>query len=169
MASTFDGQKHTYRFLSSEKTEALITRYFHHGSQKDFQSPTHWIAQLQSHQLGAVLWSCSGNKLEVWLAKSEHAHRWKCGSLNFTHIHSPPSWHHPISTVSSWIEDLSVIKFQPQFYGGCNRVNFSNASSSWKGSLVAAQTWDSQQLSEMPLRNSLLAKMQPGRKLITQR
>lgn len=37
-----------------------------------------------------------------------------------------------------------------------------------RGSLVAAQTWDSQQLSETPLRNSLLAKMQPGRKLITQ-
>lgn len=75
---------------------------------------------------------------------------------------------HPISIVSGWMEDLLVIKFQPQFYGECNGVNFSNASSSWKRSLVAAQAWDPQQLSKMPLRNSLLAKMQPGRKLITQ-
>lgn len=65
-------------------------------------------------------------------------------------------------------QDLLVIKFQPRFYGQSNRVNFSNVSNSWKRSLVAAQTWDPQQLSEETLRNSLLARMQPGRKLITQ-
>lgn len=38
MASSFDGQKHTKRFLSSVKTEALKIRYHHHGSNEDFRS-----------------------------------------------------------------------------------------------------------------------------------
>lgn len=35
--------------------------------------------------------------------------------------------------VSTGIEDRLVIKFQPQFYGECNGVNFSNAGGSREG------------------------------------
>lgn len=65
MASSFSGQKHTQRFLGSVRTESLVTRHYHHGSNKDFQSQTHPITHVSVVQLGTVLCSCSRHKLEV--------------------------------------------------------------------------------------------------------
>lgn len=135
-------------FLSSGKAKAWKIRYHHHAETKTsslLHPPKCTAIKLPAWHCSLVLlrYQIRGTTGSIWT----HTHWWKSEHWGFTFTHLPPYWPHPISTVSSWIEGLWVIKFQPQFYGECNGVNFFNASSSWKGSLVAAQTWDSQQLS----------------------
>lgn len=170
MANSLDGQRHTRRFLSSVKTEARIKTRQEPSWRvsKNFQPHGHRIAQLQTRRLGTALCPCSGDKPGVWLGPSEHTPPENAApGAPHTFILLPTGLApFPQLPVESRI--YSVIEFQPRFYGECNGVNFSNAGGSWKGSPVETQTWDSRQLSEKPLRSPLLAKMQPGRKLITQ-
>lgn len=94
--------------------------------------------QLSIHQLGLSLCSCTGNKRKV--CKKLNAQPWMEMGILTSIVHTflfLPANITPLPMVSSCIEDLLVIEFQPQFYGECNGVNFSNASSSWKESLVA--------------------------------
>lgn len=120
-------------FLAQWRQKHWKTRYQPHGSNTDFRPPLspkrrvinpsawHCALVLLRKEMG----STAGN---IWTQALME--KW----LPAFHTHSPSSpWHHPGSTVSSGTEGLSVIKFQPQFYGECNGVNFSNASSSWKG------------------------------------
>lgn len=118
-------------------------------------------------------WHCSlpllrRDKPGVWLGPSEHTPPENAAPGAPHAFILLPTGLAPFPQLPVESRIYSVIEFQPRFYGECNGVNFSNAGGSWKGSPVETQTWDSRQLSEKPLRSPLLAKMQPGRKLITQ-